>query len=188
VLKLAGLSSCSVRTELNRECGLAISRLISAVTGTFCVFDVMSSANSSPRREAASPPHQDVAMRKSRYRRYLAVDIVFLQLQRQSKLGLKRAGFHSLAGGMRVAIFSGSSVCTLPTSLEELPLTLREETDDSDDRYSDPGQGWALKPLSQKTAAKPLGACYTDRWMISATAWIPATASPRCQQASHCGW
>jgi hypothetical protein len=83
-----------------------------------------------------------------------------------------------------VAIFSGSSVCTLPTSLEELPLTLREETDDSDDRYSDPGQGWALKPLSQKTAAKPLEACYTDRWMISATAWIPATASPRCQQAS----
>jgi hypothetical protein len=38
-----------------------------------CRVDVMSSANSSPRREAASPPHQDVAMRKSRYRRYPAV-------------------------------------------------------------------------------------------------------------------
>jgi hypothetical protein len=49
------------------------------------VFDVMSSANSSPRREAASPPHpRRTSFRKRSYSRYLDVTATFLQLHYES--------------------------------------------------------------------------------------------------------
>jgi hypothetical protein len=57
-------------------------------------------ANSSPRAEGASPPHQDVAMRKSSYTPRLAVDIlgpqlhvVPKQLHSLSKVGEKQSSF-----------------------------------------------------------------------------------------------